>query len=76
MKQFVINGLAVVGAGCIAFKLTCVILDRYKDNILDYAAETLMDYLVDETDDAEKSPKDKMKKKLLVAYLKKGAESK
>lgn len=72
MKQFIVNGLAVVGAGCLGIKLGCYFLDRYKDDILDYVAGTLVDYITKENEE-EKSTGDKIKKKMLLAYLKKGA---
>lgn len=73
MKQFIIYGLAVVGGGCITYKVACLLLDRYKNDILDYAASTLVDYITDESNDENKTTAEKMKKKVLLAYLKKGA---
>lgn len=74
MKQFIVYSLAVVGGGCITYKLVCLVLDRYKNDILDYAANTLVDYITDESNDSEKTTAERMKKKVLLAYLKKGAE--
>lgn len=73
MRQFLVNGLAVVGGGFILFKVGCLVLDRYKEDILDYAASSLVDYISDEDRDEDKPIGEKMKKKLLLAYLKKGA---
>ena len=76
MRQYVIYLLAVIGGGTISYKLICALLDRYKDSILDYAADTLMDYIMDAAENPEKSPKEKIKKKLLLSYLRKGADIK
>lgn len=72
MKDFVMKGLAVIGAGCLIKIGGCYILDRYKDDILDYVASALVDYISKEENE-EKSVGEKMKKKMLLAYLKKGA---
>lgn len=74
MKEYIRNGLAVIGGGYLMVKLGCYFLDRYKDDIMNYVADSLVDYISDEeTQDEKKSVGDKMKKKVLLAYLKKGA---
>lgn len=71
MKDFIVKGLAVVGAGCLVKIGGCYFLDRYKNDILDYVANSLVDYITEEGD--EKSAGEKFKKKMILAYLKKGA---
>lgn len=72
MKDYVVKGLAVIGAGCLVKIGACYILDRYKDDILDYVAGSLVDYIAEEGDE-EKTTGEKIKKKMILAYLKKGA---
>lgn len=72
MKDFIRNGLAVVGAAYLVKTVGGFILDRYKDDILDYVADSLVDYISEEGDE-EKTTTEKLKKKLFTAYLRKGA---
>lgn len=73
MKDYIRNGLAVIGGGFLIMKAGCYFLDRYKDDILNYVADSLVDYISDEEADEKKPIGEKMKKKVLLAYLKKGA---
>lgn len=74
--KYVIGGLAVLGAGYICKEITGYLLIRYRQEILTYVSDKVLNYIfyqpeteLEEDEEKKKESNDELLKALLITYL-------